>query len=154
MSEARVSVRIAEGALEGRVPAGSLREPPPPPPPTGAGEGVGAGAAGAVVVFEGVVRAMEGGRRIAALRYEAYEPMASRMLAELARATAAQHGLLAIEVEHSVGEVVVGARSFRLVVEAAHRREALEAMEAFIVAMKRDVPIWKTPVWAEDGGGA
>lgn len=154
MSEARVSVKMMEGALEGRAPAGSLGEPPPLRPPTGAVEGGVAGAVGAVVVFEGVVRAMEGGRRIRALRYEAYEPMASRMLMELARETAARHGLLAIAVEHSVGEVAVGARSFRLVVEAAHRREALEAMEAFIVAMKRDVPIWKTPVWAEDGGGA
>lgn len=145
MSEARVSVRIVEGALGARTDRGSLGEV----------GGVGAvGLGGAAVVFEGVVRAMEGGRRISALRYEAYEPMASRMLGELARATAARHGLLAVEVEHSVGDVAVGARSFRLVVEAAHRREALEGMEAFIVAMKRDVPIWKTPVWAEDGGGA
>jgi molybdopterin synthase catalytic subunit len=40
----------------------------------------------------------------------------------------------------------VGAASFRLLVRAAHRREALDAADAYIERMKRDVPIWKTAV--------
>ena len=99
---------------------------------------------GAAIVFDGVVRSDEGGRTIRALAYEVYEPMASNMLAELGREMLAKHGLVAIMVEHSRGEVLVGQRSFRLTVHALHRAEALAAVGEFIDRMKRDVPIWKT----------
>ena len=99
---------------------------------------------GAAIVFDGVVRADEGGRTIRALAYEVYEPMASNMLTELGREMLAKHGLVAIMVEHSRGEVPVGQRSFRLTVHALHRAEALAAVGEFIDRMKRDVPIWKT----------
>jgi molybdopterin synthase catalytic subunit len=99
---------------------------------------------GAAIVFDGVVRSDEGGRAIRALAYEVYEPMASNMLAELGREMLAKHGIVAIMVEHSRGEVPVGQRSFRLSVHALHRAEALAAVGEFIDRMKRDVPIWKT----------
>ncbi len=92
---------------------------------------------GARVVFEGVVRGEEDSRPIRALLYEFYEPMASRLLAALAREIAETRGLLGVHVEHSRGEVPAGACSFRLVVHAAHRHEALTAMEEFITRMKR-----------------
>jgi molybdopterin synthase catalytic subunit len=99
---------------------------------------------GAAIVFDGVVRSDEGGRAIRALAYEVYEPMASNVLAELGREMLAKHGIVAIMVEHSRGEVPVGQRSFRLSVHALHRAEALAAVGEFIDRMKRDVPIWKT----------
>ncbi|MCB9838005.1 MAG: molybdenum cofactor biosynthesis protein MoaE [Phycisphaeraceae bacterium] len=101
------------------------------------------GLVGAGVVFDGVVRAEEGDATIAALEYEAYRPMADHELERLARRMLDKHGLLAIDVWHSVGTVPVGAVSFRLDIRSAHREEALAAMDEFIDAMKRDVPIWK-----------
>jgi molybdopterin synthase catalytic subunit len=92
------------------------------------------------------VRAAEGDLTIRALDYEAYEPMASNMLTELGREMLAKHGLVSIMVEHSRGEVPVGQRSFRLTVHAMHRAEALAATGEFIDRMKRDVPIWKSPL--------
>ncbi|RMH13098.1 MAG: molybdenum cofactor biosynthesis protein MoaE [Planctomycetota bacterium] len=106
------------------------------------------GECGAWVVFEGVVRRDEGGRAISALRYTAYEPMATNQLAELAGSILNTHGLVRVEVEHSRGQVPVGACSFRLSIGSAHRKEALAAMDEFIDRMKQDVPIWKEPVWA------
>ncbi len=103
--------------------------------------------AGAVVVFDGVVRPLEEGRTLEALDYEAYRPMADRQLERLAARAVADHGVMACLVWHSVGRVAVGEASFRLVVASAHRREALRAMDWFIDAMKKDVPIWKRPVW-------
>ena len=103
--------------------------------------------AGAVVVFDGVVRPLEDGRTLEALDYEAYRPMADRQLERLAAEAAARHGLVACLAWHSVGRVAVGEASFRLVVASAHRREALAAMDWFIDVMKKDVPIWKRPVW-------
>jgi len=104
--------------------------------------------AGAVVLFEGVVREDEGGRRLLALDYEAYEPMATRQLQALCRDVLEKHGLKTIRVRHSVGRVPVGACSFQLAVAAPHRKEALRAMDEFIDRLKVDVPIWKSPVFA------
>ena len=105
--------------------------------------------AGALVCFEGIVRPLEEGRRIAALDYEAYQPMAGAQLRRLAERVLHRHGLLAIRVEHSRGRVPAGACSFRLRIASRHRAEALRAAEEFIDAMKRDVPIWKSAVFAE-----
>ncbi|MEI7657827.1 MAG: molybdenum cofactor biosynthesis protein MoaE [Phycisphaerae bacterium] len=103
--------------------------------------------AGAVVAFDGVVRPLEDGRVLEALAYEAYRPMADRQLEHLAAEAVTRQGLIACLVWHSVGRVAVGETSFRLVVASAHRREALAAMDWFIDVMKKDVPIWKRPVW-------
>lgn len=105
--------------------------------------------AGAVLCFEGVVRAVENGRTILALEYEAYEPMAGGELRRLAEDVVRRHGLLDLGVEHSRGRVGAGECSFRLRIGACHRPEALRATEEFIDRMKRDVPIWKTAVYAE-----
>jgi molybdopterin synthase catalytic subunit len=69
--------------------------------------------------------------------------MADRQLEYLALDVCSRHGLIAIDVMHSVGRVAVGEISFRLIVASAHRKEALAAMDEFIDRMKQDVPIWK-----------
>jgi molybdopterin synthase catalytic subunit len=103
--------------------------------------------AGATLVFEGIVREREGEGMIDALDYEAYEPMASKMLRRIGEEIVYQHRLLGLHVLHSRGRVNVGAISFRLSIAASHRKEALAAMDEFIDRMKQDVPIWKKPVW-------
>lgn len=128
-----VRVRILEGPLTQR----------PEPPANGAG---------AVFVFDGIVRPREGApphdTPIAALDYTAYRPMADQTLEAIAREALQRFGLLAIDVEHSLGRVNAGESSFRLAIHAAHRREALDAANWFIDRMKADVPIWKAPVRA------
>lgn len=104
--------------------------------------------AGAVAQFEGVVRPSEERRALAALEYEAYRPMAEEMLQALAEEAMAEFALSAVLVQHSVGSVAVGERSFRLLIAAEHRAPAMRAMASFIDRMKRDVPIWKRPVYA------
>ncbi|MBL8876522.1 MAG: molybdenum cofactor biosynthesis protein MoaE [Phycisphaerae bacterium] len=104
---------------------------------------------GAFVVFEGVVRGLEAGKPIRALEYQVYEPMAKKQLDLLARRILLEYGLLDIAVWHSKGVVGVGEVSFRLVIEGSHRQESLEAVGEFIERMKRDVPIWKRPVFAD-----
>ncbi len=103
---------------------------------------------GATLVFDGVVRGIEGDREIVALDYEAYEPMASKQLRALSERLVHEHGLLSLWCWHSTGRVGVGEVSFRLAIVSRHRREALDAMDAFIDEMKRGVPIWKSPVYA------
>jgi molybdopterin synthase catalytic subunit len=130
-----VGVRLNDGAL-----------------PAASGEPVPAGS-GAVLRFEGLVRPLEpagaaqGFRELEALEYQTYDPMTERSLHELAVQTRDRHGLHAIAVEHSRGRVPVGACSFRLTVCSAHRAEALAGMGEFIDRMKREIPIWKRPIW-------
>ncbi|MEM6458211.1 MAG: molybdenum cofactor biosynthesis protein MoaE [Planctomycetota bacterium] len=109
----------------------------------------GADGAGASLTFEGRVRLMEQERELAALDYEAYEPMTTRQLRNLAEDVAAEHRLLAVSVWHSVGRVPVGTVSLRLTVQSPHRAEALRATAAFIDRMKRDIALWKRPVFAD-----
>ncbi len=105
--------------------------------------------AGAILSFEGIVREREGDGTISALDYQTYEPMAQTMLEEIARDLIQRHGLIAMLIQHSRGRVGVGERSFRLLVAAPHRKEALAALDEFIDHLKRDVPIWKKPVWSQ-----
>jgi molybdopterin synthase catalytic subunit len=95
-----------------------------------------------------VVREGEGDGKVVALEYQAYEPMAQTMIERIARELMERHGVLGMLVQHSRGRVGVGACSFRLVVASKHRKEGLAAMDAFIDRLKKDVPIWKSPVWA------
>ena len=104
---------------------------------------------GASVCFEGIVRPGEDSKTISAIDYEAYEPMAQKTLHELAREAIDKFGVVAMSIEHSTGRVPVHERSFRMQVVSIHRKEALQAMDWFIDAMKRDVPIWKHPVWQD-----
>ena len=105
---------------------------------------------GASVEFLGIVRGNEGGRPISALDYEAYGPMAERVIERLVQQARAQWPLHAVCVRHRVGRVAVGEVAVLIGVRAPHRHEAFEACRFLIDAIKRDVPIWKAAV-SQDG---
>ncbi len=100
--------------------------------------------AGAVVEFHGVVRDSEDRVPIRALVYEAYDPMAKRLLREHLEAVLQQHDCRAGTVHHRIGTVPVGEASLYVAVASPHRKEALAAVGEFIDRLKTDVPIWKT----------
>ena len=102
---------------------------------------------GAELVFDGIVRRMAGGREVAALEYEVYEPMASRQLGTLGEDVTRKHGLIGLRCVHSRGRVGVGECSMRVTIWSAHRAPALVGMGEFIDRLKLDVPIWKKVVW-------
>jgi molybdopterin synthase catalytic subunit len=108
--------------------------------------------AGGVLTFHGVVRPLEEGREIRGLDYETYDPMAERMLGELAADAVERFALLGFRVLHSRGFVSVGAASLVAEARGAHRKETLDAMAWYIHRMKEDVPIWKRAVFADGGG--
>ena len=106
-------------------------------------------AAGATLHFEGVIRPLEQDRPLLAMTYEAYRPMADTMLRDLAEEISRHFAIDDVFVQHSVGSVLAGERSFRLVITSPHRAPALQAMTMFIDRMKQDVPIWKRPQFAD-----
>ena len=105
---------------------------------------------GASVEFLGIVRAHDAGEPITHLAYEAYEPMADRVIERLVKQAREQWPLHVVCVRHRVGRVAVGEVAVLIGVRAPHRDEAFEACRFLIDAIKRDVPIWKTAV-SQDG---
>jgi len=100
-------------------------------------------ATGAVVEFAGVVRGEENGAPIAALDYEAYEPMARAEMERLAQELSADYPCHQMEVAHRIGRVPAGEVSILVRIGAKHRAEAFGMLSAFMDRLKRDVPIWK-----------
>lgn len=98
---------------------------------------------GAKIVFDGIVRPKEDGAEIKGLDYEAYRPMAEQQLERIGKELLEKHGLLAMDIEHSVGFVPNFECSFRLIIDSKHRKEGLRAMDEFIDLLKQDVPLWK-----------
>ncbi len=99
--------------------------------------------AGALVVFAGTVRDHHEGRRVAAIAYSAYRPLAERVLTELEAEVCERFGAAACRIVHRVGELAVGEQSVAVVVRAAHRAEAFEAARYAIDAIKARAPFWK-----------
>ena len=98
---------------------------------------------GACVEFWGVVRELEGERKLAGLRYEAYEPMARREFARIAADLGVTYPIVGAMVIHRLGWVPVGEPSLFVRVLSKNRGPALSFCEALIDRMKEDVPIWK-----------
>jgi molybdopterin synthase catalytic subunit len=104
--------------------------------------------AGALVEFTGIVRDVENGRAISALRYEAYQPMAENEMRRILNDLGGGHPCLRVKVLHRIGVVPVGSAAIYIGVEAVHRMEAFALASGFMERLKQDVPIWKTEVIA------
>jgi len=103
---------------------------------------------GAELIFHGRVRDQEKGRKISALFYEHYSGMAEQELQALAEEILRDFPISSIECIHRVGEIPVGEISMRVVIWSTHRAEGLAAMDQFISRLKKQVPIWKQPVFS------
>lgn len=102
-----------------------------------------AGEAGAVAEFAGLVRREEGGRAIAALEYEAYQPMAENSMRKIVEELGQSPPCRFVRITHRVGIVPVGEAAIQVVAAALHRAEALAMVTRFMDRLKQDVPIWK-----------
>jgi molybdopterin synthase catalytic subunit len=99
--------------------------------------------AGAVATFEGVVRDHHAGKSVAFLEYEAYVPMAEKMLSEIAHEATARWPVEAIAVAHRTGRLEIGEASVAIAVSSAHRGDAFDALRYTIDELKARAPVWK-----------
>ena len=104
-------------------------------------DAVGTSSDGAVVVFLGIVRDHDGGRRVHALEYSAH-PDAAVFLEACCQRVAASAGVRVAAV-HRVGHLAVGDVALLAAVASGHRREAFEACERLVDEIKASVPVWK-----------
>ena len=105
---------------------------------------------GARAEFSGIVRGEEDGRAIAALEYEAYSPMAERVMREIITKIGRQHPCLFVRVIHRTGIVPIGETAIYICATARHRAEAFAMLTEFMNRLKQDVPIWKRRALSSD----
>ena len=106
-------------------------------------------AAGAIVDFWGIVRALEEGREITGIEYEAHGPMAEHQMRGLAESATNRFGLAQVVIRHRIGFVPAAEASIVVRVESAHRPAAFSASQWIMDELKRAVPIWKHPVFKD-----
>lgn len=107
-------------------------------------------ACGAVVTFEGVVRA-EGSpdNPLVALSYSAHPSMAVRQMRRLRKQARERFEIHDVAIAHRVGRLEIGEASVVVVVSAGHRGAAFDACRWVIDTLKQDVPIWKQEIWTQ-----
>ena len=105
---------------------------------------------GAVVTFAGVVRDHSGDKKTQYLEYDAYAPMAEKLMALLGAEVGDNWGVDEIAILHRIGRLEIGEISVLIAVASPHRLEAIQACHYAIDRLKEIVPIWKKEV-GEDG---
>jgi molybdopterin converting factor subunit 1 len=106
--------------------------------------------AGGIDIFIGNVRLTSRGHTIDRLEYEAYEPMALRVMRAIGAAVEAETPGVRVAIHHRLGTLQIGDSAVLVAASAPHRAEAFAACRAAIERLKQDVPIWKREV-ATDG---
>ncbi len=105
--------------------------------------------AGAHVVFCGVVRDTDHGRRVVELEYEAH-PTAEQVLRDVAEQFASSPSVDGLAVSHRIGRLVVGDVALVAAVSSMHRREAFDVCACLVDEVKHRLPVWKRQVF-DDG---
>ena len=100
---------------------------------------------GGICTFIGQVRRQSRGREVAYLEYNAYVPMAEKMLRRIAEEAEQRYGC-EIVIQHRIGRIELGEASVVVAVGSPHRAEAFEACRYCIDTLKETVPIWKREV--------
>jgi molybdopterin synthase catalytic subunit len=112
------------------------------------------GAAGASVDFWGVVRALEDGREVSGIEYEAHQAMAQHQMEMIAEAAQREFGLEEVVLQHRIGFVAAGEASLFLRVASPHRAAAFQASAWIVAELKKKAPIWKRPIFVRQKGAA
>ena len=98
---------------------------------------------GGIVTFEGRVRAINDGREVSSLEYEAYPELALHEGHAIISKVLEQFDILEAHAIHRTGHLAIGDIAVWVMSAAEHRKEAFEATEYIINAIKTRIPIWK-----------
>ena len=108
---------------------------------------------GAVVLMSGTVRDRTDGRSVAYLEYQAYEPMAMQVFAQIGLEIRDRwHDTNRVVIYHRIGKLKIGEISVLVAVGCPHRGEAFAACKYAIDTLKHQAPIWKKEWYAEVDG--
>ena len=105
---------------------------------------------GAVCTFTGHVREWTKGTRTVHLEYEAYIPMAEKMLAQIGDEVSERWPGVITAIGHRIGKLEISDIAVVIVTSSPHRTDSYRANEYAVERLKEIVPIWKKEIW-EDG---
>lgn len=114
--------------------------------------------AGGIDIFLGTTRNHSRGKKVVRLEYEAYTPMAVKIIGQIENEIRARWNIHKISIVHRIGVVPLEEASVGIAVSASHRNEAFEACRYAIDQLKKSAPIWKKEIfengeaWVEAGG--
>lgn len=97
---------------------------------------------GATAVFVGAVRSPHAGRRVAAVTYDCFVPLAEKELARIA-AAAERRWPARVAAAHRTGRLKVGEASVAIAAASVHRDAACRACRFVIEQIKLRLPVWK-----------
>lgn len=106
---------------------------------------------GAQALFVGAVRDKNEGRAVTAVTYDAFRPLALKVLQDIAREARERWGAR-VAVVHRLGRLEVGDASVAVAAAAPHRAEAFAACRFVIDGIKVRLPVWKKEHYAEGEG--
>ena len=104
---------------------------------------------GAICSFSGLVRDNSRGRIVVGLEYDAYVPMAEKLMREIAEEIGREFAINRLAMAHRIGRMEVGELVVVVSAGAAHRDAAFQAARAGIDRLKKTVPIWKKEYFAD-----
>jgi molybdopterin synthase catalytic subunit len=113
--------------------------------------------AGGIDIFLGTTRNHSRGKKVVRLEYEAYTPMAVKIIGQIENEIRARWNIHKISIIHRIGVVPVEEASVGIAVSASHRNEAFQACRFAIDQLKKSAPIWKKEIfengeaWVESG---
>jgi molybdopterin synthase catalytic subunit len=103
--------------------------------------------AGAITTFIGTVREWTKGKRTIYLQYEAYIPMALKMLEQIGHEISEKWPNTEIAITHRIGRLEITDIAVVIAVSSPHREAAYQANQYAIERIKQIVPIWKKEHW-------
>ena len=104
---------------------------------------------GALAVFSGTVRDHHDGKAVTRLVYTAHTPVATRVIREIEHEVVAKFEVAVCRIVHRIGEIPIGESAVMVVVRAAHRGPAFDAVRYGIDEVKRRVPVWKEEFYGD-----
>lgn len=100
-------------------------------------------------MFSGDVRDNNLGKEVDYLEYEAYESMATKMIATILEDAQSKWSLNIALAQHRVGRVGAGESAVVVITASPHRSEAYAANRYIIDRVKHEVPLWKCEYFAD-----
>ena len=107
---------------------------------------------GGISVFIGRVRADKtDSKTVVAIDYSAYADMVNSVAASIKENIMQEFSdVRALRIFHSTGIVKAGEISLFVVVEAGHRRQAIDACSKTVELIKEKLPVWKRELYDND----
>jgi len=109
--------------------------------------------AGAFNCFEGWVRNHNGGKKIIALEYEAFDKLCHSEAEKILEEAQKKFDILGAACFHRVGKLNIGEMAVWVGVTAAHRDDSFQACRYIIDEVKDRLPIWKKEYYENGDSG-